>query len=262
MNECPQCGLKFTSGPECPNCSHRVELTSSFGARPTDLIQNYLHDVKTILLSPARFFHDLPLNGGLSRPLTFALVTHWIGSAFRYLWGQFTANGLEKVANKYMHFSMSGADIDSPARFNQWMQAQQKISHLLWSWMWGAGSIILDPFTTIVMIFLSSLFVFVGARLFVNSSRQADVTYESVVRLVAYGMTPGIVAVFPFLGSLLAPLYVIVVTIIGAREMFRISNGRAALVALFPKLLFIGIIAMGILFFFFAALKLLASAIH
>jgi hypothetical protein len=230
------------------------------------MIRAYFRNLQTILLTPSKFFRDMPLTGGLSGPLAFALVTHWIGSSLGYLWSQLAGNIIQHMAGRFMHFSStfsgsgSGNEIDAPARFSQWMETKQRLGHLLAHWMWGAGSVILDPFTTLVAIFFTGTFVYVGARLLVNSSRQSEVTYESAIRLVAFGMSPAILAAFPFVGSFFAALYVLVVTIIGAREVYRVSNSRALLVALFPKLLFLGIIAVGFFVFFSAALTFLVSA--
>jgi len=267
MTQCPQCGLRFpetgpgtaNNGPECPNCGHKIAPSDRMGSgnRPAD----YLRDAKEILLRPSRFFRDLPLRGGLSRPLSFALIAHWIGTALAYLWIALTGSALTHLFN-HVQFNESTTFIDSPARFSMWLQTKQKMAQWFMAWFLGTGSIILDPFKTLVGILFTSLFVYAGARLFVNSEKQSEVSYESAVRLVAYGMTPAIIAVFPFLGGFAAALYVLVVTIIGAREMYRISNGRALLVALFPKLLFLGIIALGAFAFFFAALKFLLTAIH
>jgi hypothetical protein len=264
MKDCPQCGLKYSTGFECPSCGHLRPPSDPFAklGAPASLLKNYVNDVKTILLQPSQFFKNVPLKGGMSGPLTFALVTHWIGSAFSYLWALLAGGAIQNLVGRYVHFtsqsSLSG-DIDSPARVSHLFEAQQKIAQVFWHWFWGTGSIILDPFMTLFSIFFTAFFVYVGARLFVNSLRQNEVTFESAVRLIAYGLTPAIIAVFPFLGAFVAAIYILVVTIIGAREMYQTSNSRALLIALFPKLLFFGIIALG----FFAVLafmfKLLVS---
>jgi hypothetical protein len=259
MNPCPQCGLKYSTGSECPNCGHAAADPFAKIGAPTDLVKNYFASLKTILLQPSKFFRNMPLEGGLSGPLTFALVTHWIGAAFTYLWALIVGGSLEKIAGKYVHFSSSSTDIDAPAKVSQWFATQQKVAHLFWHWFWGTGSIILDPFVTLFSIFFTAFFVYIGARLFVNSSRQGEVTFESAVRLIAFGMTPAIIAVFPFLGPFAAGLYILVVTIIGAREAYKISSSRALIVALFPKLLFLGIIAMGFFALLFFALKFAVS---
>ena len=230
----------------------------SFEPDASDLVRGYFRTVKAILLTPTKFFHDLPLSGGLARPLTFALVTHWIGAAFTYIWRMLAGNPIERMG-KYLHFSSQGTDIDSAARFSRWIEVQQRAAHWFWEWFWGAGSIILDPFKTLVTIFIGAAFVYVAARLFVNSARQTEVSYESSIRLVSYGMTPAIIAAFPFVGMFAAKLYVVAVTVIGAREVYRTSSGRALLIVLFPYLLFIGIIAMGVFLLALAALKFAIS---
>ena len=230
----------------------------SFEPDAGDLVRGYFKTVKTILLTPTKFFRDLPLSGGLTRPLTFALITHWIGAAFTYIWSMLAGNSVEHLA-KYIKFSTHSSDIDSAARVSQWLEVQNRATHLFLNWFWGAGSIILDPFKTLVTIFVTAAFVYVAARLFVNSSRQTDVTYESSIRIVSYGMTPAIIAAFPFVGMFAAKLYVLVVTVIGAREAYRTSSTRAMLIVLFPYLLFIGIIAMGVFLLALVALKLAVS---
>ena len=57
-------------------------------------------------------------------------------------------------------------------------------------------------------------------------------------------MTPAILAVLPLFGGPVAYIYQIVVSVIGAREVYRIDNGRASLVALFPQVLLFGILMM------------------
>lgn len=252
MTQCPQCGLKFSESTECPNCSHRVEARS--------FIAGFLGNVKTILLTPSRFFRDMPLSGGLTQPLAFALVTHWIGSVIGYFWATLAGSTVERMASHFVQFSGQGTDIDSAARMSQWLQIQQRAAHLFWSWFWGAGSILLDPFKTLITIFVTSAFVYVAARLFVNSSKQSEVTYESSIRIVSYGMTPAILAALPLFGGFASSIYVMVVTIIGAREVYRTSSSRAILIVLFPYLLFIGIIGLGILLAVVAAVKLAATA--
>jgi hypothetical protein len=44
----------------------------------------YFRDLKKVLFEPTAFFRGLPLTGGLAIPLTFALVTHWLGSLFNF----------------------------------------------------------------------------------------------------------------------------------------------------------------------------------
>ena len=41
----------------------------------SNLVTDYLARLRQILLEPTRFFREMPIDGGLSGPLAFALVT-------------------------------------------------------------------------------------------------------------------------------------------------------------------------------------------
>jgi hypothetical protein len=235
---------------------HRLtppQAESSFG-----FVVDYARALKKVLFEPAQFFRELPVSGGLGGPLAFALVTHWIGSLLNYFWsavtpdmsGHLLKNLSTQFSSQFSQFDTG--NIDSAGRMtDHWAQmvgAGQKVA----GWLWGASSILLDPFFTLVSILFFSFFIFIGARLFVNPTPQTTgkfpqgVTYESALRVVAFGMSPAIFAGFPFLGTFIAKfIYIPIVTIIGARELYRVSNGRAVLIALFPEILFWGIIAIG-----------------
>jgi hypothetical protein len=223
----------------------------------------YFRELKKVLFEPTAFFRALPLTGGLAVPLTFALVTHWLGSLFNYLFSAMTGDLSGHFFDRFVQFSsqyssqFSGTDIDSPGKaalmnqgFLQAMGAGEKIAN----WLWGASGILLDPFFTLFWLIFISFWVFVGARLLVKATPEHiarfphGVTFESAVRVVAFGMSPAIFTGFPYLGSIIAKLiYIPIVTIIGAREIYRVSNGRATAIALFPELLFWGIIGTGVM---------------
>ena len=86
------------------------------------------------------------------------------------------------------------------------------------------------------------------------------VTYESALRLICFGMAPSILAGLPIFGGFVAALLVLIVTVIGAREVYEVGTGRAIVIALFPKLLFFGVFVLGFVFLAVAAIKLLAMA--
>jgi hypothetical protein len=121
------------------------------------------------------------------------------------------------------------------------------------------GSVIADPFLTLAQVLAVSFMVFLGARLLVPASARerggADPTYESALRVVCYGLTPAILAALPLFGGPIAYLYKIAVTVIAAREVYRVSNGRATLVALFPHVLLTGFLALVLVALLVAAIK-------
>ncbi|OFZ54379.1 MAG: hypothetical protein A2428_08895 [Bdellovibrionales bacterium RIFOXYC1_FULL_54_43] len=263
LAECHHCGLKFSpSQPipsECPNCGFSTQGSSVIGGDgafrgdrssrngPGKLIHDYFVTVWRILIHPGEFFRQMPLKEGLAGPLAFALVTHWLGAALSFLWHTAFSVALSDYARLFERI-FGDFDIDHPGRTAQLMESRKQFLE----WFWGTGAIVADPFLTLVSILLTSIFVFAGARLLVPSRGARnlnEVTYESAVRIVAFGMTPAILAALPFFGPVFSSLGILIVTIIGAKVVYRISLPRAVIVALFPKLLFLGILGLGLMVF-------------
>lgn len=203
-------------------------------------IWRYFGDLREILLRPRAFFARMPREGGLSGPIAFALVTHWLGAAFQFLWGQAFGTGFRE---RLMQFSklferMTGTPIDSPGRGGSPFPTGD-----IAEWMWGAGFVIADPFLTGLAILSTSYLVWIGARLL---APREGVSYERAARVVAYGMSPAILAVIPFAGSFIAWVWALVVTTIGAQVVFGVSSGRALVIALFPRLFFVAMLFLGL----------------
>jgi len=268
--ECRHCGLKFSPAQpipsECPNCGFSTQGSSVIGSGgafrgdrnsrggPGKLIHDYFVTVWRILTRPGEFFREMPLKEGLAGPLAFALVTHWLGAAFSFLWHTAFSVALSDYA-RFFEKIFGDFDIDHPGRAVQLMESRKQFLE----WFWGTGAIVADPFLTLVSILLTSIFVFAGARLLVPSRGARnlnEVTYESAVRIVAFGMTPAILAALPFFGPVFSSLGILIVTIIGAKVVYRISIPRAIVVALFPKLLFLGILGLGLMVFAAFLIKL------
>ncbi|MGZ3696662.1 MAG: YIP1 family protein [Bdellovibrionota bacterium] len=261
MIDCPRCGTSANeNASECASCGQKFVVKP---AGPVEgggeLLRNYFRDLSQILTQPTRFFRRMPTSGGVGGPLAFALVTHWIGSAFGYLWRLLVGGALAGWLSGFFRIAGDVADVDDPGRGSQLLEMRNRIVQ----WLWGAGPVIADPFLTLASILFTSFLVFVGAKLLVHAGRDGsprEITFESALRIVCFGMSPAILAALPLFGSVVSSICVLVVTVIGAREVYRISTGRAVIVGLFPKVLFIGIIFLGTIFFAVAILKLLVSA--
>jgi hypothetical protein len=244
-------------------------------------ITNYFRDLRKVTFEPTLFFRELSVSGGIGGPLAFALVTHWIGAALGYFMTSLSGNIGEKMMHQMVQFSThysgqyTGGDIDAPMKMtNNWMNSLNGAQNVA-NWLWGTGGTLLDPFFTLVIILFSSFFVFLGARLFVNPAPAASlhagggigetlrfpsgITYESALRVVAFGMSPAVFAGIPYVGWVATWIFVPITTIIGAREIYRISGNRATIVGLFPSLLFLGILCLGLLIAMMFFLKLIGS---
>ncbi len=215
------------------------------------IVEEYFAYLWQILRHPTRFFRSLsPSKGNLSKPLAFALVTHWIGTVFEYIWsswfGSFFALGFQRFIEK----SYEVIEI----------QTAQKDQFL--DWIFGFGSVVTDPFITLTIILISSLFIFFGARILISPSETRhplDITYESAVKIVCYGLTPSIFLGIPLLGGFASSIWVFSLTVIAIKEVYQIDLGRGIVIALFPKLLLFGMMLVGLLVFAFSLIKILFS---
>jgi len=270
MTECPYCGLKLSgagipSAPleECPNCGTRMPVAPE-GRSARQIIRQYFADLWTIITRPTEFFQRMPIRGGVGGPLAFALITHWLGESGNFVWRNILGGQFGETLSQGFSI-MSGmfgdvADIDSASRQARVGEIRDHVLH----WFWGAGTVIIDPFKTLVMILIISCLVYLGVRILVIAGRNGaprELTYETALRIVCFGMSPAIFAALPFFGTALSWFLTLVVTTIGAREVYRIGTGRALLIALFPNLIFIGIMGTGLVLTVFLFVKFIASAL-
>jgi hypothetical protein len=210
------------------------------------LIHLYWKTVKEVLTRPRSFFRNLPSQGGMSTPLAFALVTHWISSVLGYLWSlQFrsiSSSWLEQILSEVSD------DIDYSGK----SAFMDQTKHILSEWFSGLGAVILDPFLVLVNILVSAFFVYIAARIFVTPGRHDRpevIRYEAAVKIISYGLTPSVLIGVPLIGSMLSAIYTFFLTIIGVSAYYRVSTLRGMLIYLFPKVIIFGIIALGSLAF-------------
>jgi hypothetical protein len=263
MNSCSHCGLKFsdpTLAPShCPNCGEPIAAANTWAGGGMNLITGYFQTVWRILTQPAAFFRAMPVRGGVSTPLAFALVTHWLGSAAAFIWHLLIGGAVGGIFSRFFQVAGDVADVDHPGRHAQLVEMGERLKH----WVWGAGSVIADPFFTMGRILFISFLVFLGARILVTPSKNGaprEITFESALRIICFGLTPSILGILPLFGGPISYFYVVIVTVIGAREVYRIDSGRATVVALFPQFILLGVIAMVLGALALAVLKFFATA--
>ena len=228
-------------------------------------IRWYFHTVWRILSSPTQFFQSMPVAGGMSGPLAFALVTHWVGSSIEFIWtavfGIGAGTSFKKLMKLFIEKGGRWSGEEDYTYYYQklpWIAEDDRLSDIYW----GLGTIVLDPFSTVLSILFTAFFVWLGARILVSPARAGDlqeITFESVVRVISYGLTPSLFLGLPLLGGMISSLYVLVITVIGVREIYRVKPGRALAIVLFPKLLFFGIISMGLILIVFVFFKFMTS---
>jgi hypothetical protein len=224
------------------------------GASPNP-IYNYFGTLKAILTRPTAFFRGLPRPTGFVGPLFFGILTSWFGSALEYLW----YSGFGKIFGSRMtdliHAFEKVPQIDSSGQFETALALREKVT----DWVFGVGAVLIDPFKTCAWILFLSFFIWVGARLFANrdyAPQERRLSYETALSIAAYAQAAALFKGVPILGGMIAAIFAMVIGVIGATETYRVTTGRAIVIALFPTILFWGLLIAGVVAFFSAILML------
>lgn len=260
--ECPQCGLRLAKAePVCPACGQKWKgpLVPE-SANPWILA--YFKTLWEVIVRPNTFFRQMKLTGGISAPLAFALITHWLGAALSFVWAHLFGKWMSVYWDTFFRIAGDVATLDRSQSALPW---EQMISwrDRFFDWFWGVGSIVIDPFLTLLSLLISSTLVFCGAALLASprhATRSLDldsvqkpaptpvkVTFESALRLLCYGMSPTILSGIPLFGWGLASLLTFIITVVGAKEVYRVGTFRGLVIVLFPKLVYLALFCLGLL---------------
>ena len=212
----------------------------------SQIVKNYFFTLKSVLFSPREFFKTLSLSGGITVPMTYAIVTHWISQALGHFFGSMLGTASSFYWTKLFNTMQLKYDLSEFTNKLWFDQAQS----LIMNWFLGLGAVIVDPFFTAAKIIIQAAFILIGAQLCFKRESLISLNFESIVRVICYGMTPFIFISIPFLGSFIASIYVFVVTLIGIEIAFNVTTPRALLALFLPKLILLAIV-MGIFLVFF-----------
>lgn len=202
------------AGNSAPASGAAVERTPwerPDAAFPVDLFRSWLH----CMTEPVTFFRSVDRGVPIGRPLLFFFVIWILGSGLGTLSadatfaGWYAANGIEAPGT-----------------------------------MWSLFLFFLSPFIGAVSLTLYIAFTHLGVRLFVRDPAGIGVT----ARGLCYASAPQLLAVVPFLGWLVGPLWSLFLAVVGVRELHRATTGSATAAVIVPPLAFS--IGLGMLLFF------------
>ncbi len=227
-------------------------------------IRDYLHTSRQLLTSPSAFFRGLDPEAGVIRPMLYALITHWIGTAIQFVWISWAGLQIlpwlkDQFGKLFSAASDIGGDLDQIDSLGRHAQQtlipfQEKFS----GWALGVAPVLIDPFTYVLsLLFLTSI-VWMGARLLVTPTKNGapdEIRFESALQILCYASAASLLNFLPLIGTGLDAFFGAILAIIGVREVWKTSTFKAIVIALFPKILFVG----AILSVFGAGLLLLAK---
>ena len=242
---CPHCGKEVTEGQVfCQNCGSRLiedtEGTKPGGGRSrtpwedrenTGSVSGLLLTVKEVIFSPTQFFRRMPVSGGLTDPLLYALIIGMTGLMFFYLWDVLLHDSMQNFMTPEMRAAAGRAAIGGSK---------------------SAVAAIITPFLLIMWLFVVSGML----HLFLQLARGAKAGFEATFRVVSYSVSPFLFMVIPFCGMFITALWSMMLIIIGLRDAHETTGGKAAFAVLFPLIFCCGVIAVLMVIFmgaFFAS---------
>jgi len=234
---CPHCGNEIGEGHAfCQHCGMKLEQTgippSPTGGRERTpwedrekegFFGGLFKTLHQVLFKPGQFFKRMPVTGGLSSPLLFALITGMVGLMFSYTWQMM----LEGTIQGYLPPEMQAS------RY-QMFEGPNLIALAL-----------LSPFALIMLLYLNAGFT----HLLLMMVKGARAGFEATFRVVSYCFSPILFQAIPICGGLIWFFWTLVISIIGLRDAHDISGGKAAFAVLFPLFLCCGVAVLLVLLF-------------
>jgi hypothetical protein len=246
---CPHCGKEITEGQAfCQYCGVRLagsgpEVFPGRSKTPWEdretvgFVSGLFRTVKETLFRPSEFFRKMPVTGGLTDPLLFALITGMTGLMFFYCWDILLHDSLRNFMTPELR-----------AASEQSLFGERGES-------FGA---VMTPFLLILWLFIASGLL----HLFLLMARGTRAGYAATFRVIAYSVSPFVFLAIPVCGMPVTALWVMTLAIIGLKEAHETSGGKAAFAVLFPFLFCCGLLVLALALFMGAVAASFGSMMH
>jgi hypothetical protein len=234
---CPQCGKEIAEGQAfCQHCGASLmapvaDGTMATGGRiKTDwedreqigFVKALIATLNKVLFKPTDFFRSMPLTGGLTDPLLFTLIIGMIGMIFDYFWRALLSGPMQEFMPSGMATATGQTSLHGMAGL-------------------GILSIIL-PFLIVIGIFISSGILHLSLMML----KGARENFEATFRVAAYSYSANIFLVLPICGYVIACVWAVVLTVIGLKEVHKITGGKALFAVSLPMLLCCGLLMLAV----------------
>ncbi len=217
LTACPSCARPEVTVPPVEAESCAWENRQSLG-----IFNAFGDTLQKSLFTPTKFFRTLSPVGGIGAAIFYAVIVGTLSAAVAMMWHYAT---------------FSPADIV--------MVSSWQIPPLA-GYVWAAGLMII-PLLIVVATIIRGLILHISLAIVGGGSRDLGAT----LKVVSYAASASAFNVFPFVGAPIAFLWRVALTVIGLREVHRITTVRAFVAWLLPA------IVIG----FFAILALMALAV-
>lgn len=214
----------FAWEPAATQAPERTPWERDDASFPADLFRSWID----CLTRPSEFFGSLDPEVPFTRPYLFFLIAVVLGNGLGALSTQAVLGSWSAE-----YYAALGVSPPGPA--------------------WSLFTFFLSPFVGTVALVLNTAFVHVGVRLFAERPRPIGVT----ARTLCYVAAPQVLALVPFVGWVVGPIWALVLMVIGIQRTHDTTVGRSLAAVLIPPIVFwfaIGmLIAMLVVFVVLAA---------
>lgn len=261
MLQCMRCTLDFTvyprlPGGECPNCGERQSASKQSVPRTEEKteepkafafdqnpVAKYFAILKAVLFNPTAFFKaeaaSIVSAKSLAVPLVFAMVSDWIASLVNFIWSTLFGMAFDKKIVEWMSVQNQSGDGGDASSFIQNVAVYKSKAM---EFLYGAGSVILAPFTALLKILVGAMIVHVAVKLFVRERPDRPHSWRATTAILAYATGPAVLSLIPGFGMLAAYILSFTVAVIGVREVYKTGSMRATVAVSFPSLVVLGFI--------------------
>lgn len=165
-----------------------------------DPIPNFIRTVRGLVLDPVGFFRGIARQGDFVSPLVFALICALINGILGGIIAFFVSVGFGTAR-------VGGA-----------------FGTLI-------TNIILTPIWAAIFLFIAAAIIHLLVMLLVSPRNSG---FEATFRVASYVQVTQLISWIPLIGWIVAPIYSLVLAIIGIREIHDTTTGRAAAIVLIP----------------------------
>ena len=213
-------------------------------------MRTYFRITWEILFSPARFFENARLEGGVFFPVLYALSLHGIAAWGSYTWKQALNIPLHKYLADLGLIIQDAHEMGFPEgreeRGQVFWETLLKLKQSALTWFWQSSSIWLAPLKALASLGWATLILYIGALLLLPRAHRPLVSWRGSLRLASFTTVPVLWGLIPVVGPLIHHTMAFATTWISLKNTYKISDLRAGLIALFPLLLFLGILFLGL----------------
>lgn len=215
---CSFCGGNIESHPGRetdstePEFVRDEEISDSPGYCPWEdqeklgFLQGLFMTLRQSMVTPAEFFARMPVHGGFANPLLYSLIVSTTATLFYCVWGMLLGNPM-----------VSNLDL--------------------------SGSILVMTAIMIPLGILLGILIWAGMlHLSLSLVGGAGRDFEATLRVVCYTSGPDLFKAVPYIGFVVAFVWRVYITIVGLREVHRISTGLAVLAFALPTMLCCGVV--------------------